>query len=551
MPLRLLLIDDDRHDRELTIRVLRDEFEPIEITEVSSESQFKAVLQELHFDAVITDYQLRWNDGLSVLREILSRKSDMPVVMFTGSGTEAICAEAMKSGLSDYIVKDRRHFVRLPAAINAAIHRVHVERELHKSRQRSSEQDEELRQINESLERQVAERTRIAEERATQLRTLAGELTRAEERERRRLAQMLHDDLQQLLVGARIRLATLPNDPNPEQFGAILTEIDSLLDESIKVSRDLTLKFSPPVLYDAGLGPALEWVGRQMASKYGLNVTVDYDDSAQPTAEDTSVLLYQAVRELLFNVRKHSGAVEARVSLENGNNDQTVLTVRDSGRGFLIGDEAKTDDTSGGGFGLFSIRERLELIGGRMELESEPDVGTTVRLFAPKQPTNGHASFTPDVEESRGIPQATESTRSETKPQTVSLLDTSEIRILLADDHRVMRASLAGLLEREPIFDIVGEATDGKEAVELARQVRPDVVVMDISMPEVDGIEATRILKGELPELIVIGLSMHEKDDMQASMLAAGATDYVTKDGPPENLTNAIKLAVDGRRSQN
>ncbi len=115
------------------------------------------------------------------------------------------------------------------------------------------------------------------------------------------------------------------------------------------------------------------------------------------------------------------------------------------------------------------------------------------------------------------------------------------IRVLLADDHEVVRTGLARLLQAEPDIEIAGQAADGQEAVETALQIQPDVILMDVSMPRLSGVEATRRIVRQLPGTRIIGLSMHEQDDVAASMKAAGADVYLTKTAPPETLIAAIR----------
>ena len=114
------------------------------------------------------------------------------------------------------------------------------------------------------------------------------------------------------------------------------------------------------------------------------------------------------------------------------------------------------------------------------------------------------------------------------------------VRILIADDHRIVRAGLAGLLGSRPELDVVGLASDGEEAVEFAGRLRPDVVVMDVTMPRLNGIEATRVLQRNCPSIRIVGLSMHDSPEMADAMREAGAAAYVTKGGPPEELIAAI-----------
>lgn len=122
----------------------------------------------------------------------------------------------------------------------------------------------------------------------------------------------------------------------------------------------------------------------------------------------------------------------------------------------------------------------------------------------------------------------------------------SKIRILLADDHLMFRTGVSTLLEKEAGFEVVGVAKDGHEAVRLACQLRPDVVVMDIYLPEIDGIEATRQILGKFPEIQVLALSSFETEDYIVNVLRAGAKGYILKEAPIEELVLAIKTISNG-----
>ena len=121
------------------------------------------------------------------------------------------------------------------------------------------------------------------------------------------------------------------------------------------------------------------------------------------------------------------------------------------------------------------------------------------------------------------------------------------IRILLADDHKIMREGLRSLLEKKPDIEVVAEAEDGRKAVQLARRLRPDVVVMDVSMPDMNGVEAARRIIAELSGIKVVALSVHSDSRFVAEMLSAGASGYLLKDCAFEELENAIRAAVVGR----
>lgn len=115
------------------------------------------------------------------------------------------------------------------------------------------------------------------------------------------------------------------------------------------------------------------------------------------------------------------------------------------------------------------------------------------------------------------------------------------VRILLVDDHEVVRTAVAGLLSLHPEFTVVGQAADGYGALRQVEELRPEVVLMDVSMPGMSGIEATRRIMSAFPDVKVIGLSMHEADDMTEAMQAAGAVGYVPKSAPAEELLTAVR----------
>ncbi|MCE5207544.1 MAG: response regulator transcription factor [Chloroflexi bacterium] len=120
------------------------------------------------------------------------------------------------------------------------------------------------------------------------------------------------------------------------------------------------------------------------------------------------------------------------------------------------------------------------------------------------------------------------------------------IRVLLADDHRMLREGLCTLLERSGLVQVIGEAQDGQVAVEMAAQLQPDVVVMDIAMPKLNGIEATRLIRQQNPSTKVVILTMYQTEEYISEVLKAGAACYVTKDAAGEELLKAIQAAISG-----
>ncbi len=369
--------------------------------------------------------------------------------------------------------------------------------------------------------------------RAGQLARLSSELTMTEHRERKRLSRVLHDGLQQHLASAKLRLGCISHQLGNQGVNQALNDVEAMIGESIQLARSLSTDLSPPVLHEAGLIAGLEWLAHSMREKHQLMVELAYDidspvDHDIALGEDINIMLFESVRELLFNAAKHARVPWARVSLRQPQGSELHICVSDEGAGFDP-DRLKTSGESDTGFGLFSIRERIGMIGGRFTIESAPGKGSRFTLAIPLAgksvaPTTGPAVFRlPDYDASHAVAA------------------NGNIRVLLADDHTLFRDGVARLLKMEPDIEVIGHARNGQEAIELARKLRPNVILMDISMPGVNGIEATRVIHQEAPEIRIIGLSMFEDQEKAQVMQAAGAVAYRSKDCAASELVSAVR----------
>ena len=212
------------------------------------------------------------------------------------------------------------------------------------------------------------------------LRSMASEMSLAEERERRRLAAGLHDQVTQTLAAIEVKLDALREEHPSNGSTTQLDKIRELLDYVIKKTRSLTFDLSPPVLYELGLEAALEWLAEQFQEEHGITCKFESDCKPRSLGDDQRGILFMAARELLVNVAKHSQARTARVSIRRESNE-VHIEVQDNGVGF----NSFEVDRRAKGFGLFSVRERLTYLGGRVEIKSAPGNGTRVTLIAPMQ----------------------------------------------------------------------------------------------------------------------------------------------------------------------
>ena len=517
---RILLIEDNsdhaalirRHIASVTHRMLHLEW-------VQTLSEGFERLARGDVGVILLDLGLPDSDPSETLSHVVARSPDTPIVVLTALNDMDLATTAVQQGAQDYLVKSQINGELLVRSVQYAIERKWTEQR--------------LKELNATLEERVQQRTHEAERRADQLKRLAAELTQAEQRERRRLAEILHDHLQQLLVAAKMNadgLRRKSSDPDVQQS---MQQICQLLDESIQASRSLTVELSPPVLYELGLGAAIRWLAQQQQQKYGLNIEVESDEEAEPDNDQTRALLFQAVRELLFNVIKYANVDRAHVSLTQHDENQLCITVLDNGVGF----DPRSLESAGdaGGFGLFSIRERLDVLGGRMLVDAKPGGGTRITLLAPR--------FVPQAEVAAPSPLAHE---QKAPPAGALASGRQALRVLLAEDQQLLRKGLARLLREHDDLELVGEAPDGETAIALCAEQRPDVVVMDVSMPRLDGIQATRQILENFPDTRVIGLSMHGENGMAEAMLKAGAAFYLPKDGPIERLLEVIRAQGPG-----
>ena len=390
-----------------------------------------------------------------------------------------------------------------------------------------------LQSMTQSLERRVDERTQTLVRHQQRLRQLSSELILTEQRERRRIATELHDYLGQLLVVGKIKISQLQQADLSSPQTPLVKEIEESLDEALQYTRDLIPQISPPILYEFGLMAALRWLAEKMI-RYDLHVRVTshLDDDVLRPSESASVILYQVIRELLLNVMKHAQTLEADIIITQPTPDFIDFEVADRGCGF---DLNATRDAlpQMEKFGLLNVQERVESLGGACEIHSREGEGTRVLIKIP------FSAQKPDFEENPlSVPLLA--------PQCSEKQDGS-IRVVLADDHTIFREGLGTLLNACPDIQVVGEAENGEQAVELVQILQPHVVVMDINMPVMNGIEATRLIKAGYPSIYVIGLSMHGDQIVTKAFSEAGGNQYVTKG---DSFTSFAEVIRDSQKQR-
>ncbi len=571
--LRVLLAEDNPLDAELLLRELKKAGYDVTCRRVDTEAAFKSQLAEGPFDVIISDHAMPQFSAARALECMHESGLAIPFVVVSHAIGEEEAVQLIRDGATDFLMKDRlgrlgeavRHGLEQQrlrtqhaadqealTALNAQLERRVVERtaelqsatrtlEVELAQRKRAE--EALQRLNAELEQRVEERTSEVVASHHRLRALASELTLAEQRERKRLAGELHDYLAQMLALGRMKIsqfrpkltAAAPDLTEP------LKEIDDLFKNALTYTRSLMSKLSPPVLDELGLPAALTWLAGQMPL-HGVSVEVRLKREKVPLPDDQAVLLFQSVRELLINVAKHAGIDRATVTLDIDEEQQLHILVEDAGRGF---DVATLDaKPAGEHFGLFSVRERMEAMGGRLHMNSVIGEGTKVGLILPMSA----GACAPAVDGRRLTADTAGSQAFVAAPGTDAVVTNnhaSPVRVLLVDDHTLVRQGIRALLDVYPDVSVVGEAGDGREGVTMAAELHPNVVLMDVNMPWMDGIEATKRIKEEWPEIRVVGLSVNNSNQLMEAMVAAGAAAFVSKDTAAEQLYDAI-LSVMG-----
>ena len=575
--LRLLIVEDDPNDAELVIRELRKSgFEP-QFRRVDTRDAFMSGLDEDRPEVIIYDHNLPHFSSSEALQLTQQSGMSIPFIIVSHAIGDEEAVALMRGGAADYLLKDRmgrlgeavRHALeqrRLReehAAARDAIVSLNADLELRIASRTAQlkvanhalemelgqrkRAEEALRRLNTDLEQRVLDRTRDLVASNHRLQALASELTLAEQRERKRLASELHDYLAQILALGRIKMSQLRQKmPAPAPAAQLAGEIDNLLEKAGEYTRSLMAKLNPPVLDELGLPSALTWLAKQMPL-HGLMVDVRLSEDRVTLPDDQAVLLFQSVRELLINVAKHAGTDRATVSLKVDPDQQLRIEVQDHGRGFdPVAMEAKSENEH---FGLFSVRERMQAMGGRLDVKSRPGEGTTITMMLSLGKSTPEAGdIASAMMATTALPRLSEESIFQIPHAPYHPPPGNTIRLVLVDDHTMVRQGLRSLLESYEDVMIVGEGSNGEEAIELVEQLRPALVVMDLNMPKKNGIEATAKIKARWPETVVIGLSVQAGEEARRAILNAGGAVLLTKEAAVDELYRTIREVLDGEK---
>ncbi len=366
----------------------------------------------------------------------------------------------------------------------------------------------------------------------TSLRQLSARLLQLQDEERRRIARDLHDITGQKIAVLSMsldRLARLTEQRKPEAKDSIKESRDivSQIGEEI---RTLSYILHPPLLDECGLASAVHWYaeGFQKRSSIKLEVEVDADLPRLPADAETT--LFRVVQESLTNVHRYSGSSSAKIRISKASGE-VLLEVIDYGHGIKSGTaRGKLDGPAPLGVGIPGMRERLHQLGGDLSV----DFGTSGTRVMATLPIRKSAESESDESES-------------SLSLTIRSAEDARRRILIADDHELMRRGLRGLLESHDEWAVCGEAVEGNEAVRKSTELRPDLVIMDVNLPGLSGIEAAQQIRLEREAAKILFFTVHDSDEIIREIIGVGALGYVAKSRASQDLIEAVRIVLGGK----
>jgi signal transduction histidine kinase len=408
-----ILIVDDKEANLFALQRILSRLDVDVVQALTGEAALRETLNH-EFALAILDVQMPTMDGYELATLLRSDRTtrEIPIIFLSAIySTEPYVFRGYASGAVDFIAK--------PFNSEILLSKVRVFLELHEKKSVLAGQKTRLEKVvrhlkkqikarrhveqclletNERLEQTVNDRTAELAEmvealkvanaqlatRADQLRALAGKLTMAEHRERGRVSRFLHDGLQQHLAIIKMQLSLISDQLGPEQLRHSAVEIEKLLAESIEMSRSLSAELCPPILLNGRLSDGLKWLASWMQTKHDFSVALEVQDSPQ-MPEDVKILVFESVRELLFNAVKHANVSKASIGLRLIDANSVRICVSDQGIGFDANALKPAGDACSG-FGLVSIGERIDLIGGRLQIDSTPGKGCCFTLTVPLRP---------------------------------------------------------------------------------------------------------------------------------------------------------------------
>jgi len=376
------------------------------------------------------------------------------------------------------------------------------------------------------------------------LRQLSARLLQLQDDERRRIARDLHDVTGQKLAFQAIVLSQILSRTSPpvdEITNRAVSECLTLTRQAGEEIRTLSYLLHPPLLDELGLSSALEWYAQGFESRTGIRVAVDIQTEFPRLPPDVEMTLFRIVQESLTNVHRYSGSSTAEI-LVRYSSKQVKVEIKDSGKGVgAAAGKSQPGTVASLGVGIQGMRERMRQLSGRLEITSKPNEGTVVTAILPA------SALQIDAGDSTSTGKEKLQSGPLEEAEIFAAASAADKRILIADDHEVLRRGVRLMLQSEPGWKVCGEAIDGKDAVAKAIELNPDLVILDINMPSLNGLAAVRQIVRSRPNTKILVFSVHESDQTVREVLAAGAQGYLSKSKGGQDLVQVVRTILSGK----
>jgi PAS domain S-box-containing protein len=364
------------------------------------------------------------------------------------------------------------------------------------------------------------------------LRQLSARLLKLQDEERRHIARDLHDITGQKLALQSITLSQLltrqQSSANSEDLVSECVKLNQQIAEDV---RTLSYLLHPPLLDELGLSSAVKWYAEGFQKRTGILVEVDVASDFLRLPPDVEVPLFRIIQESLNNVHRYSGSRTASVHLKLTPGNTIEVVVKDFGKGISPGVlNSSTGAVAPIGVGIQGMQERMRQLAGKLEITSRAGKGTVVTATIPVSMAPIPAPIEP------ASPLADHVTDPNLRKP-----DDLRKKILIADDHELLRRGIRAMFETESEWVICGEAVNGQDAIDKARGLRPDLVILDINMPVLNGLAAVRQILRCSPNTKILVFTIHDSEQTAAEVKRSGAHGYVSKNNAGADLLKAAK----------
>jgi PAS domain S-box-containing protein len=372
------------------------------------------------------------------------------------------------------------------------------------------------------------------------LRQLSARLLMLQDEERRHIARDLHDVTGQKLAAQSMALSQLINaksSPLDAESKRILSEVATLSKQVGDEIRTLSYLLHPPLLDELGLSSAVKWYAEGFERRTGIQVKVDIPSDFVRLPPDVEVTLFRIIQESLSNVHRYSGSPGATVQVKLSAN-QIEVRISDTGKGMHLSSfNSSTGKVAPLGVGIQGMTERVRQLSGKLHITSQPNKGTMVTATIPL------ASSRPDAAQegasSVGAPS------SSAQEGLTGSADGERRRILIVDDHEMLRHGIRTILQKETDLEICGEAIDGQDAIDKVVALRPDLVILDINLPVLNGLVAARQMLRHRPQTKILVFTVHDSAQTAKEIRSAGAHAYLSKGTGSDDLLRVVRSLLD------